>query len=963
MAEQGTGAGQASIRLGDFIQGRQHAILREWERRARSLPVAERLQGAALRDHVPQILERLSLIVLSVHTGGHESLEELPDIHALERLDEGYDLRTATQELSALRDTILDLWEQEVAGDIRLQEVRRLDQAIDEVIAASAARFAQARERTLRALDRVSSAALGTGDLDTFLPQLMTVLLETVAAVDSVAILLRDEDDRLYARASFGLEEALFRGYAVRVGEGFAGTVAARREPLLLRDASVDPLVRSPAIRGQGIHALYGVPLLHEDQVIGVAHMGSRTAYDFSGDDKQLLRMMAQRATSLIVQAQLMERLRESEARLQAIVDHAPAAIYVKDAEGRFLLVNRHMERLFQRPREAMLGKSDTEVFPPEVADTVRATDRQVFARGEPMTLEEVIPEQQGPRTYLSVKFPLPGTRRHPAALCGISTDITERKRVEEALLETSERMRAILDTAVDGIITIDERGVMLGCNPATTRLFGYTPQELLGRNVSMLMPEPYRREHDRYISSYLRTGVRKIIGIGREVLGQRKDGSIFPMELAVSETVLARGRFFTGIVRDISQRKEAERAQDLLVEAGTVLAQSLDLDTTLKNIASLAVKHLADYCMVDLLGEDGQLHRVAVHAKDPARGELIRRAMAYPPRLGSGSPLAQVFETRTPVVVDTTAAWLDGVARDAEHRAVLAELGPRSAVIFPLQARGRTLGVLNLASTEPGRMARPSLVVVAQGVADRAAIAIDNARLYQEAREAVRVREDVVAIVSHDLRNPLNAISLSASSLIKREALDARTAKAATRIYAAADRAHRLIRDLLDFTQARVGGIPISPQPVELGELTRQVLEEVQSAYPERRMDLRLGTTCPVEADPDRLAQVMANLMGNAVQHSPSDTPVRVVVRQSGEWVLFEVHNEGRPIPAELLPLLFEPFQRGREAGTGAGGSLGLGLFISRQIVQAHGGRIEARSAEGQGTTFTVWLPHRPRS
>jgi signal transduction histidine kinase len=321
------------------------------------------------------------------------------------------------------------------------------------------------------------------------------------------------------------------------------------------------------------------------------------------------------------------------------------------------------------------------------------------------------------------------------------------------------------------------------------------------------------------------------------------------------------------------------------------------------------------------------------------------------------------VFETGQPEATEITHEWLRLAAQSEEHLASLEELGPRSAVILPLKARGRTLGVINLASMAPGRMTRPSVVAVAQGVADRAAIAIDNARLYQEAREAVKVREDVVAIVSHDLRNPLNAISLSASTLIKREELDERTAKAAARIYSAADRAHRLIRDLLDFTQARVGGIPVSPRPVVPGELARQVVEEIQSAYPERRLELRVEEEGRVNADPDRLAQVMANLIGNAVQHSPGGTTVRMVVRGEGDGVLFAVNNEGAPIPADQLPALFEPFQQGREKRRGAAGSLGLGLFISRQIVEAHRGRIEARSSAGEGTTFTVWLPRSPRS
>jgi PAS domain S-box-containing protein len=835
MAEQGSEVGHESTHLKDFIQEYQHMLLDEWERRVRGYPAAVRLEVSSLRDHVPQILARIAWLLRRDPSAGPGGLRGLTDRHALDRLDEGYDLRTAAEELSILRDTILDVWEREVDGAISVREVRQLDKAIDAVIAASAARFAEARERSLKALDRVSSAALGTGDLDTFLPRLMTVLVETVDSVDSVVILLRNERDELRVRAAIGLDADELERYTVKVGEGFSGTVAAHQAPVMVRDASAEPWGNNPFIRGLRIHALYGVPLVHEGRVMGVAHMGSRTAYDFAEGDKQLLRTLGHRATSLIVQAQLVERLRESEARLQAIMEHAPASIYVKDAEGRLLVVNRYMERQHHRSREELLGRTVWEVWPEEVARRLDEGDRRALAAREPMTMEEVIPEKDGPHTYLSVKFPIPG---------GSS---------------------------------------------------------------------------------------------GRDVLG--------------------------GISTDITERQEAARAQALLIEAGTVLAQSLDMETTLRNIASLAVAELSDYCMVDLLGEDGQLHRQEVLAREPECRELMRQAMAYSPRLGSRSPVARAFETGIAEVADITPEWLDAAARNATHRAVLEVLGPRSVLVLPLKARGRTLGVMNLASREPGRMARPMVRTVAQGLADRAAIAIDTARLYQEARDAVRVREDVVAIVSHDLRNPLNAISLSASMLIKREELDARTAKAAARIYSAADRAHRLIRDLLDFTQARVGGIPLDPRPVVLGELARQVVEEIQSAYPERELTLRVTGEGAVEGDPDRLAQVMANLLGNAVQHSPENTAVGVTVREEADAVFFEVHNEGPPIPADQLPGLFEPFHRGREAGAGTGRSLGLGLFISQRIVVAHGGRLEARSQEGEGTTFTVYLPSHPRS
>ena len=961
MSDAGAETTNAGLRLCDFLQERRAELLATWERRVRGYPVARQLSGPVLRDHIPQLLDRISQVIRGLHGGVAQTLGALPDMHALERLVAGYDLHTAARELGDLRDTILELWERDAPGAISIQEVRRLDQAIDEILAISVDRFAQARERTLRALDRVSTVSWEAGDLGTFLHQLMGVVVETVAAVDAVSLLLKDEGEVLRVRAAIGLGEQRTLGFSVPVGQGFAGQVAQRREPMLLRDAANHPLVLNPSIREQGIRALYGVPLIHQGNVIGVAQMGSRSAFEFSDDDQQLFRTMAQRATSLIVQAQLAERLRTSEARLQAIIDHAPTAIYVKDREGRVRLANQQMAAVFGRSREELLGKTDHDLMPREAADVLRQHDVEVLRSGRSVTVEEVVPLPDGPRTYLSVKFPLPDENGQHDALCGISKDITERRRTEEALRATSERLKAILDTAVDSIITIDDHGTMLSVNPATTHTFGYAPEELVGRNISMLMPEPDRSRHDGYLRNYLHTGVRKVIGIGREVLGQRKDGSVFPIELAVSETVIPGGRFFTGMMKDITRRKTAQQAQALLVEAGTLLAQSLDLDSTLQSLASLVVAHLADYCMVDLLGEDGQLHRQVVRAKDPARQALADRLMEFPPLVGSTSPAARVLETGRPVATETSPEWLDTVYRGEEHRAVLELLGPRSAVIVPLVARGRKLGVINLASSSPGRMSLPTMLEIARGVADRAAIAIDNARLMREAQEAVRVREDVVAIVSHDLRNPLNAISLASLSLLRHDPLTEAQGRGLRRIVSAADRAHRMIRDLLDFTQARAGGaIPIHPRPVDLHELTRQVVDEVHLANPGRDIFVEARGDGHGDWDEDRLAQLLTNLVGNALQHSPDGTPVRVSSRAEGDGVTLSVHNQGTPIPPNVLPVIFEPYRRGPAAALGRG-SIGLGLYISRQIVLGHGGRIDVRSSVQDGTSFTVWLPRKP--
>ncbi|HZH74803.1 MAG TPA: GAF domain-containing sensor histidine kinase [Archangium sp.] len=292
------------------------------------------------------------------------------------------------------------------------------------------------------------------------------------------------------------------------------------------------------------------------------------------------------------------------------------------------------------------------------------------------------------------------------------------------------------------------------------------------------------------------------------------------------------------------------------------------------------------------------------------------------------------------------------------EYQDYLSRLEPCSLAILPVRSPEGLVGVLSLFRLVPGPAYTEDDLTLLREVADRTALAIENARLFQRAQEAVKIREDLVAVVSHDLRNPISAISMAASVMLKRNGLMEWQAKGLSRIYSAADRAIRMIRDLLDSTQARVGGIPVQPTPLDLHELTQHVVEEVQLAHPERHITFQASGEASGAWDADRMAQVITNLVGNAVQHSPAGTPIQVSQRGEDGAVVLEVHNEGPPIPAEMLPTLFEPFRRRAGVGGRAPGSVGLGLFISRQLVEAHGGTIEVGSEEGEGTTFTVRLP-----
>ncbi|HEY0095953.1 MAG TPA: PAS domain-containing protein, partial [Archangium sp.] len=427
-------------RLCDFIRDHRARILEAWTREARLLPGLESLPPTQFLDNFPELLGRLANVVEAVHTGEHLTLEEIPERHALNRLDAGVDLEQVAREYALLRACILRLYSEDVGerSSVELtREMARFNQAFDTAIVTAVARYARTRERTLVALDRLSEAALGTEDLDTFLPKLLRVILESTEPVDSLALLLR-EGDSLWMRAAVGLEADMTAGFSLKVGEGFAGTVAAERRPKELRSASTDPLVKSPALRARGIQALYGVPLLNGEQVIGVAYMGSRTAFEFSNEDKLLFRVMVSRVTGLIVQAQLVLRERRAReeaqralARLNLLMDTAPVGFGFWDTELRYVLLNERLAEINGVPVAEHLGRTLREVLP-RLAPTLEPLFRQVLETGQSLVdleMHEEAPAAPGVQCHWLVSFyPVRDADGAILGLGGVVVEITDRK-------------------------------------------------------------------------------------------------------------------------------------------------------------------------------------------------------------------------------------------------------------------------------------------------------------------------------------------------------------------------------------------------------------------------------------------------------------------------------------------------------------------------------------------------------
>src|SRR5439155_3691981 len=317
-----TGTEEEPRRLADFLRTHRDRILSDWLAAVRRLAPARDLDRPILLDYLPQFLDDLADFIDEVRAGNPATEpEKLPALHALERLEVGYDLADAVEEYAILRQCIIDLVHHESAPAMRSAQLARLHSGIDRAIVTSTARYHEASERTLRALDRISSTALTHREPETMLPELLKVLLETCASVDTAALLLLDRDLlRVHAAAGMGLEKTI--GETVPVGESLAGRVARTRAPVSSRDAANDPLVTRESIRQSGIRGYYGVPLMLGEDLIGVATIGSRTTAEFSEEDRLLFRTMSGRAAALIAQARLDAELARRNAELAAALEY-----------------------------------------------------------------------------------------------------------------------------------------------------------------------------------------------------------------------------------------------------------------------------------------------------------------------------------------------------------------------------------------------------------------------------------------------------------------------------------------------------------------------------------------------------------------------------------------------------------------------------------------------------------------
>jgi signal transduction histidine kinase len=409
---------------------------------------------------------------------------------------------------------------------------------------------------------------------------------------------------------------------------------------------------------------------------------------------------------------------------------------------------------------------------------------------------------------------------------------------------------------------------------------------------------------------------------------------------------------------------ERAERRAAFLAEVGMVLDDSLDYEEAFRKLVLLTIPRLADYCLIDEMEADGGTRRIARAHVDPEKQKVLWDRVRHPPEADPDHhPIMKVIGRGQSVLVgECTDEVIDTIAHDAAHRVILTEvLKLHSFMIVPLVARGRVLGLITLAFSDSGRRYGPAELALAEEMARRAALAIDNARLYGQAQQAVRAREGVLAVVSHDLRNPLASILLNTSTLLELSqpgVLDPWVADSLRQTIALVEQSNRLIEDLLDVSRMTNGSISLLRSPHDLRELAARAERMLRPLAEARGLSLEVivpDTPVAVHADGDRVLQVMSNLVGNAIKFSLAGGRVSVRVEAANGVARVTVRDTGIGIAASELEHVFDPF---RQVGDADRRGVGLGLPIARGIVEAHGGRISADSEPGVGSAFTFTLP-----
>ena len=658
-------------------------------------------------------------------------------------------------------------------------------------------------------------------------------------------------------------------------------------------------------------------------------------------------------------------QLRESEERFRATFEQAAVGIAHVGVDGHWLRVNQKLCDIVGYTHDELLQRTFQDITYPPDLDADLAYARQLLA-GEIATysMEKRYVRRDGSLVWINLTGSLVrDAAGAPSYFIAIVEDITARKRAEETSRQSEARFRAALAGSPVTVFNQDRdlRYTWI-YNPALRQ----NAEAVLGKTDAELFERP---DEVALVSALKRQVIQTGLGARQEVcIHTGGEAHFYDLTIEALRDDSGQTVGVTCAATDITDRKEAEERQRLLAEASAVLSSSLDYETTLQGVARLALPQFADYCAVYLLEEDERIRQVAVAHVDPAKEGALREGWRdFPLNLQSNLPIARVVRTGQSDLVSSISASQRASLEQAflaqQQTTMVRELPATSYIIVPLIVRQQVVGGLAFVWAESERHYDADDLNLAQELAHRAALAIDNARLYRQAQEAVQVREEFLSIASHELKTPITSLQLQMQLLLmhtRRGTLSHLPAERLAKILETGQQQVKrlaiLVNDLLDVSRISALGLELRRETTDLAHIVETVVERFGPEAAERGSVLHVYASPAVgDWDPNRLEQVAVNLLSNAIKYG-AGRPIEVSVTATPTSAHLIVRDQGIGIPPDRLPHIFNRFERAVADMTYSG--IGLGLYITRQIVEAHGGRIRVESVPGQGSTFTVELP-----
>jgi PAS domain S-box-containing protein len=593
---------------------------------------------------------------------------------------------------------------------------------------------------------------------------------------------------------------------------------------------------------------------------------------------------------------------------LAAIVESSDDAIIGKDLDGIILTWNRGAERLYGYTADEMKGRSIALLIPEDRSSEFSEVLERIRSGQRVEHLETVRRTKDGRLFDVSLTVsPVTDATGRIIGGAAIARDITARKRDELALRTSETRWRSVMESAVDGIVVIDARGRIEAFNPAAEQIFGYTESELLGRNVTVLMPAPYRDEHDGYLARYLETGIAKIIGTGRDVMGLRRDGTVFPLHLSVGEMSVAGEKKFTGILHDLTDRVQLEeRLRSSEARWRSVIDSAVD-----------GIIVIDAHGRVDAFNPAAE--RLFGYREDEVLGRNVNVLMPSPYHEEHDGYLAQYLRTG--------AAKIIGIGRE----------------VRALRRDGSTFPV-HLAVGEMTVNGERKFTGILHDLTARV-------RMEEQLREQAAMARlgEMAAVIAHEVKNPLAGIRGAIQVIGGRLPAEGREAAVVKEIVTRIDGLNDLMKDLLLFARPPQP----KPAPVDLESLVKTTASLLTEEPALANVGVEIEGSAPlVMGDAELLKIVFVNLLMNAAHAMEGHGVIRVSVTRADRACRIEVQDSGPGIAPDVRERIFTPFFTTKSRGTG------FGLPTAKRIIEAHTGRIDIDCTPGGGTTVTVQLP-----